>query len=131
MPSINLLKQNGNQSLQLINQTIPSRNNQFQNGASASASIWLNNQMPNATLFSINASNQSNTQKTPVSLRTRPLSAGGKFTIDSLNNPKLNGWIKGNTNHSTITSRNGFTNEQDNIRQVFTNPKPNFLFSIK
>ncbi len=122
MPSINLPKPGGNQSLQLINQTIPSRNSQFQNGSTASASIWLNTgQTPNAALFSINASSQNNTTKPPLSLRTRPLSAGnGKSTMDSLNQPKLNGWIKGNSNQSSISGRLGFvsSHEQENNRQV-------------
>jgi hypothetical protein len=121
MPSINLPKQNSNQPLQLINQTIPSRNNIFQNGSTASASIWLNSQMPNAALFSINAS-APNHPKPPVSLRTRPMSAGnGKISVDTLNQPKLNGWVKGNTSQGTINGRIGFaSNEHDNTRQVIT-----------
>ena len=99
-----MARSNGNQTLQLINQTIPSRGGLSSN-MNTNSSIWINIPATNAQLITSN--NQNNTSlaaiKAPASLRTRPTSATGirKMTKEvngSTNSPQLNGWIKGNSN---------------------------------
>lgn len=64
------------QPLQLINQTVPARGNALgMNASNQSSGFWLANQLPNASLITINnqvpnANGQIN--KPPASLRTRP-----------------------------------------------------------
>jgi hypothetical protein len=123
MPPINMSRSNGNQTLQLINQTIPSRYSALSNNQNTNSSIWINIPATNAQLITSN-NYQNNSQincesnvslaalKAPASLRTRPTSATGirkimkeiNTTTNNVTNtnnhhhPQLNGWIKGNSN---------------------------------
>jgi hypothetical protein len=118
MPPINMSRSNGNQTLQLINQTIPSRYSALSANQNTNSSIWINIPATNAQLITSN-NYQNNSQincesnvslaslKAPASLRTRPTSATGirKITkeintttnINNQHHPQLNGWIKGNS----------------------------------
>ena len=81
MPPINMSRSNGNQTLQLINQTIPSRYSALSNNQNTNSSIWINIPATNAQLITSN-NYQNNSQincesnvslaalKAPASLRT-------------------------------------------------------------
>ena len=110
------------QPLQLINQTLASRSSFINQAPTNSASnMWQNNQLPNASLISINnpppqqqiqqqiqqqqqavMSSSSTSSKPHASLRSRPISAGtsnGRL-YKEVNN-KVNSWVKGYSNAST------------------------------
>ena len=94
---------NGNQPLQLINQTVPSRS--AFNSNPNSNSIWINIPATNAQLITANNPNIGclGAVKPPASLRARPSSASGsgiKKAPNDMTVPQLNGWIKGNTNQN-------------------------------
>jgi hypothetical protein len=81
MPPINMSRSNGNQTLQLINQTIPSRYSALSNNQNTNSSIWINIPATNAQLITSN-NYQNNSQincesnvslatlKAPASFRT-------------------------------------------------------------
>ncbi|CAF0756552.1 unnamed protein product [Brachionus calyciflorus] len=113
IPSINLSGINrSSQPLQIINQTVPSRGNRVLLNQS-NGLVSLNNQLPNASLITINNQTQplnlipncNTVTKPPATLRSRPITANTNNRIDA--KPRSSSWIKGFSNVSSSTNING------------------------